>query len=254
MHAVRPPHSRTVVGMRRSWPFLVYVVVAIVHLVQILTGLPGRDVTKPLLMASLALAVVLVAFVTDRTRIALAPRRTSAIVLLLLGIVASMLGDILLGPSFIGGLGCFALAHLMYVVLFSTSVRRRVIPWWTLAYVAWIVALAIVLWPHLSGDLQIPVVCYGAVLALTAMTSARVNAWTTLGGALFLLSDSTLALRMFWPGFGEVFPDPWQDATIMLTYCLGEGLIAFGVLRALATRPASDRAPAPDRLPTAKQA
>jgi len=218
--------------MRRSWPFLVYALVAIVHLAQILTGVPGREVTKPLLMASLAVAVVLTAFVTDRQRVLVAPRRAAALTLLLVGIAASLAGDVLLGPSFIGGLGGFALAHVAYVLLFSTSVRRRAIPWWTLVYVVWIVALAVLLWPFL-GDLQVPVVCYGAVLALTAMTSARVNVWTTLGGLLFLLSDSMLSLQIF-----EVVPiagaQPWSDLAVMLTYCAGEGLIAFGVLRALA--------------------
>ncbi len=221
--------------MRRSWPFVIYAVASVVHLVQILAGLPGCDVTKPLLMATLAVAVALVAFLTDRRAVLAAPRHGAALVLLLAGIVLSMLGDVLLGPSFIAGLGCFAFAHLAYVVLFSTAVRRRAIPWWTLAYVAWIIALAILLWPHLGGDLQAPVVLYGAVLALTAMTSARVNVLTTLGGGLFLLSDSMLALRMFWPeAIGLVIADPWQDFAIMLTYCLGEGLIAYGVLRALA--------------------
>lgn len=219
--------------MRRDWPFLLYAAVSLVHLVQILFGLPGRDITKPLLMASLLLAVALAAFVVDRGVLA-APHVLPALVLLAVGILASLLGDVLLGPSFILGLASFALAHLAYVVLFNTAMRRRVIPWWTLAYVAWLIAICIVLWPHL-GELQLPVLGYGVVLALTAMSSARVGAVTALGGALFLLSDSMLAFRMFWPGFAEIFPDPWQDFAIMLAYCLGEGLIAVGVLRALAT-------------------
>ncbi len=118
-------------------------------------------------------------------------------------------------------------------MLFSTSVRRRAIPWWTILYAALVVVLAISLWPRL-GDLQLPVAVYGVVLALTAMTSARVNAVTAVGGAAFLLSDSLLALRMFWPdAIDAVVRDPWQDFAIMLLYCLGEGLIAVGAMRRL---------------------
>lgn len=220
--------------MRRRWPFLLYALVAVLHLLQILTGLPGREVTKPLLMGSLGIAVALTAFLTDRRRVLAAPRRTPAIALLLVGIALSLTGDELLGPSFVAGLGCFALAQLLYVTDFSTAVRhRRTIPWWALVYVVGIIGLAMALWPYL-GDLQITVVLYGAILALNGMAGARVNRITTLGTALFVVSDSLLALRLFLPDFGAYFADPWQDFTIMLAYCLGQGLIAYGIVTALA--------------------
>ena len=118
-----------------------------------------------------------------------------------------------------------------------------VTPSWFLiaAVIAWVMAPQIdavepgLGWLTYVAGFAFAIVLYGAVLALTAMTSARVNVVTTLGGAFFLLSDSMLALRMFWPeAIGTVVVDPWQDFAIMLTYCLGEGLIAYGVLRAMA--------------------
>jgi len=220
--------------MRWGWPFLLYVGVAIVHLVQLGTGLPGKDVTKPLLMAALLIAVLLVALVTARGIVA-TRRGVLALVLLCAGIAFSLAGDVLLGSSFLAGLGSFAAAHLAYIALTIGPARTRRLPWWTLAYAVWVGLLCIVLWPHL-GDLAIPVVVYGVVLAGTAATAAGVNAITAVGGLLFLASDSLLAFRLFWPDFGAVFPDPWQDLAIMTLYCLGEGLIAFGVMRSFNPR------------------
>ncbi len=220
--------------MRWGWPFLLYAVVAAVHLVQIGAGLPDREITKPLLMAALLVAVLLVALVTSRT-IVRSRRGVIALVLLCAGIAFSLAGDVLLGPVFLAGLGCFAAAHLAYIALAAGPARSRRLPWWTLVYPAWIAVLCVVLWPNL-GDLAIPLVVYGVVLAGTAASTAAVNAITALGGLLFLASDSLLAFRMFWPDFGSAFPDPWQDLVIMILYCLGEGLIAFGVLRRFAGR------------------
>jgi hypothetical protein len=46
------------------------------------------------------------------------------------------------------------------------------------------------------------------------------------GSVFFLASDSVLAFRLFMP---EAMPD-WTSPLVMLTYCLGQGLIAAGVL------------------------
>jgi len=223
--------------MRRSWPFLVYAVVALVHLVQIGAGLPGRDVTKPLLMGSLLLAVLLTALLTDRGA---APRgrRLLGLLLLCAGIALSLAGDELLGPSFVAGLACFAAAQLAYIALSLGPARGRSRKPYLLGivYLAWIIVLCVLLWPRLGG-MAIPVIVYGIVLAGTATTTAGVNAVAGLGGLLFLASDSMLAFRLFArPEFSAAFPDPWQDLGIMLTYCLGEGLIAYGALRRLRRR------------------
>jgi len=219
--------------MRRRWPFLLYAAVAVLHLAQILAG-SDAGITKPMLMGSLLLAVLLVAFLTDRAVLD-APHRGLGLGLLVLGIVLSLGGDVLLGPSFLLGLVCFLLAQLSYVAAYAFAVPHRRIAWWSFVYPPWIAALAIVLWPHLDDAMRAPVVAYGIVLALHGMAGARVNRWTTLGAACFVLSDSMLALRLFLPGFTAAFPDPWQDFAIMLTYCLGEGLIAWGMLGALTT-------------------
>jgi uncharacterized membrane protein YhhN len=217
--------------MRWAWPFLIYVGVAIVHLVALGFSAPWNSTTKALLMPALLLAVLLVASWTRRGRL-VGPRAWWGIGLLGAGIVASFLGDLLLGVSFIAGLASFAVAHLLYIAVFNGPARQRLIRWWSLAYIAVAIAVLVVLWPDL-GDLRPVVAVYGAVLAITAMTATRVNLTTAIGGGLFLASDALLAFRLFSPGFEAIFPDPWQDVVIMLLYCAGEGLIALGVLRRL---------------------
>ncbi len=67
--------------------------------------------------------------------------------------------------------------------------------------------------------------------AVTATAATGVNGTTRVGGLLFLASDSLLAFRIFYSDFTDLFPDPWQDLTIMALYCAGQGLMALGVLR-----------------------
>ncbi len=147
-----------------------------------------------------------------------------------LGILLSWGGDVLFGmPGGIGfllGLGGFLLAHVAYLILFRWPLRRRGLTWWAFAYLAWWLALMLVLGPHL-GALIVPVAIYGAVLGASAAFALGTNPITAVGALLFLASDSILAFKLFWPGFAL-----WQqDAIIMLLYCAGQGLIAFGAIR-----------------------
>lgn len=184
------------------------------------TGVWVDTVTKPLLMPTLLLGFL-----------AAAPRLRGRVVLLAAaGIVLSWLGDVLLG-DFVLGLSCFLLAHLVYIAMFFAAFGgdRRWPPPWTLLYAAAFAVLAIVLAPHL-GELLVPVILYGAVLCAMAAAAALGNALTALGGALFLVSDSLLALDRFHPAE----PVPWNPHfLIMLSYLAAQGLIALGVLRRL---------------------
>jgi len=231
--------------MRWTWPFLLYAAVTVVHLANLaIPALGGDALTKALLMPALLVAVVLVVVLTRRPRGSRAWWGTG---LLAAGIAASFFGDVLLGPAFVVGLACFAAAHVLYIIAFAGPAGARPIAWWSLAYVAVLVALVILLWPHL-GELRPVLVGYGIVLALTAMTSTRVSAIAAWGGGLFLASDALLAFRLFYPDFLVAFPDPWQDLAIMAFYCAGQGLIALGVLRRLsAERPTLADAASPMR-------
>lgn len=204
----------------RLLAFVPYAVVSVIHLVALYTGAGWSSLTKILLMPALLLAVL-----------AHLPRtRVSVLIWLTLGIVFSWGGDVLFGmPGGIGfllGLGGFLLAHVAYLALFRWPLRRRGLTWWAFAYLAWWLALMLVLGPHL-GALIVPVAIYGAVLGGSAAFALGTNPITAVGAFLFLASDSILAFKLFWPGFAL-----WQqDAIIMLLYCLGQGLIVLGALR-----------------------
>jgi uncharacterized membrane protein YhhN len=224
--------------------FAPYLAVAIVHLAMLVVGADdAARISKLLLMPALALAVVL----------ALRPVRGSAALLLLAAIVLSWAGDAPLTMEgewwFIVGLGSFLLAHLAYIALFirMSAKGRRFAPW-SLVYPVWFVGFLALLGPHL-GALFLPVAVYGAVLAtMAALASAR-GAFIAVGGALFVVSDSVLALGRFLPGYEFAA----HDVTVMASYIAAQGLIAVGVVRSIrAGRPVqAPLPPAPGRRASA---
>jgi len=221
---------------RRLLPaFLPYLVLSAVHLVLLSTG-PAWAVTatKALLMPLLALAVVMVA----------RPLRGRTIGLLLLAIALSWGGDVALSfPGqllFVVGLCLFLLGHVAYIVPFlRLRPRGRRLPVWTLVYVAWYAAFLALLGPDL-GVLFVPVAIYGLVLGAMAALAGGIGGVIALGGALFVVSDSVLALGRFLPGYEFAL----HDLTVMSTYLAAQGLIALGVVRLSAPAPSS---PAPGR-------
>jgi len=213
-------------GNRRATllAFAPYLVLSVVHVAVLVAGFDeAARATKLLLMPALALAVVL----TARPLRGAAPVR-----LLLVAIGFSWGGDALLNIpgdlGFVVGLASFLLAHITYVVLFLRLPARGCrLPAWTIAYAAWYVAFLALLQPHLGG-LLVPVALYGLVLGVMAAIAGGLGGVIAVGGALFVLSDSVLALGRFLPGY-EFAP---HDLVVMATYLGAQGLIAWGVVSA----------------------
>ena len=136
----------------------------------------------------------------------------------------------------------FGLAHLCYIWLFWRVIPVRRVPGWALAYGLWWIGLLIILWPTLGG-LLVPVAIYGVVLGGTAVAASRCHPLVAAGGALFLASDTVLAFRLFTP---DAMPG-WTSPLVMLTYCLGQGMIAAGVLAADRLQTATNREPVGDQ-------
>jgi uncharacterized membrane protein YhhN len=207
--------------LRRLISFLPYAVVGVIHLVALaLTAGAVATATKPLLMPALLLALLW----------SLPRLRTEIALLGTLAIVFSWLGDISLMNSgdlgFLSGLGFFLLAHVAYLVLYARRMRRRRLPWWSVIYVLWWIALVAVLAPH-TGVLLVPVAIYGLALGAVGVLGASCDRLIVIGSALFVLSDTMLGLHRFLPGF-----EPWQiDTTIMVAYILGQGLMCAGIVR-----------------------
>lgn len=217
--------TRPVSTLHRSWwwGFALFGVVSAVHVVARGIGSDLDAPTKLLLMPALALAALWAWRGTRPGVIAVA---------LVVALFFSWLGDgaatfFPFAPELPVMLLCFGIAHVVYIWLFTTRLAQRRIPLWALAYGVWWVVLVLVLWPLLGG-LAIAVAVYGLVLGGTAVAASRCGRIIALGGAFFLASDTVLAFRIFLP---EAMPE-WTSALVMFTYCLGQGLIAVGVVLA----------------------
>ena len=210
--------------------FAPYIVVSVLHVAVLVAGLDdAASASKLLLMPALALAVLLTA----------RPLRGAVPVLLLVAIGLSWGGDALLNIpgdlGFVVGLASFLLAHVAYVVLFlRLPARGRRLPAWTAVYAAWYAAFLALLGPHL-GALLVPVALYGLVLGVMAALAGGLGGLLAVGGALFVVSDSVLALGRFLPGYA--FPP--HDLVVMSTYLAAQGLIALGVVGVLRRRVSS---------------
>lgn len=215
--------------MARLWAgFVPFAVLAVIHVVALaLHADPIATPTKLLLMPLLAAGVV---WGLRRTG-----ARRPASRLLLAAIALSWLGDgagVLFpwAPTIPVMLLWFGVAHLSYVRLFWHYLATRPLPPWTLVFAVWWGVLLAILWPHLGG-LLVPVALYGLILGGTALAASRCHPLIVVGGLFFLASDSVLAFRLFVP---EAMPE-WTSPLVMLTYALGQGLMAAGAVIAIRT-------------------
>ena len=179
--------------------------------------------TQWLLMPALALVVLLTR--SDRSG------RSRLVTLLLVGLFFSWLGDLL--PHFSGGasflvmIGMFAVAQAAYAVAFWPDRARSVLRTpWVLPYLAAAGVMVALCAPH-TGSLLLPVVGYAVLITLMAVLATGVDRLAGVGGALFVLSDSLIALEAFVPSW-EL---PGQGFWVMATYGLAQLLIVLGVLR-----------------------
>jgi len=203
------------------WGFALFGAVSIVHIVTLGLESSLAAPTKLLLMPVLAIAAVW------------AGRGSgwgAPFTALFLALAFSWLGDgaesfFPFAPTLPVMLLCFGAAHLIYIWLFTRRLSLRRPPAWSLVYAVWWVVLLIVLWPHLGG-LAVAVAAYGLVLGGTAAAAARCGPVIAVGGAFFLASDTVLAFRLFLP---DAMPD-WTSPLVMLTYCLGQGLLIAGIV------------------------
>ncbi|WP_449385116.1 lysoplasmalogenase [Cellulomonas soli] len=158
--------------------------------------------------------------------------RQVRLVVLALGL--SFLGDA--APDLVHGgdapflvmVGFFLAAQLVYVVAYAPHVRACVLyrPRWLVPYAVALVVLMGVVAPH-AGGLLVPVALYAGVLTAMAVLATGLGRWGALGGAVFLVSDSLIALEAFVPGWSL----PAQGFWVMSTYCVGQALLAVAVLR-----------------------
>ncbi len=155
---------------------------------------------------------------------------------IVIGLACSLIGDILLmlpRDRFVAGLASFLLAHLAYILAFSTGVPALSGPVLALPLLAAAAVLLRLLWPGL-GKLRVPVLLYTlTILVMVWRAWARDQALPSssavlaaAGATLFMISDALLALNRFYRPFRLA------QATIMTTYVGAQTLIALSVSRA----------------------
>jgi uncharacterized membrane protein YhhN len=162
-----------------------------------------------------------------------------------LALFFSWCGDVLLmfertnALFFIFGLSAFLLAHIFYIMFFHfVRIREKIggNGWYLLFILIYYSILIKKLSPYL-GELTIPVRVYGLVISIMLlmamhMTSLRVKkAGRSMlaGAALFVLSDSVLAINKFYQSFEAA------GIVIMLTYGAAQFYIVKGAIEYLRT-------------------
>lgn len=214
---------------------LVAAAVTLVHLVTQFVApnswLAGG--TQVLLMPALA-AVLMTA----------APRPLSRLVrLALLALFFSWLGDTV--PRFVEGdggflamVGFFLLAQVVYAVAFwpwrDRSVLRR--PALLAPYVVGVLALVGYVGAH-AGSMIAPVTVYGIALATMAVLATGLGRVAAVGGLVFMLSDSLIALRAF-----AGLDLPASGFWVMLTYVAAQALLVRAVLTTTSSDTSTRRA------------
>jgi uncharacterized membrane protein YhhN len=205
-----------------------YALVCSVHVIsQALELAAVAMVTKPLLMPLLAAYLVSVV-----------QRPFTRLVRVVLAALAfSWLGDVLLEAArrvdsdllFMAGIGGFLVAQVLYIVAFTQLVRASTPPRppvWALVYVLYGVGLVALLGPDL-GEFLVPVAMYAAAICTMGIVASGVNRFTALGAAVFVASDSMIAVGEFsdlW-----TLADNWQRVLVMTTYTVAQALLVHGV-------------------------
>jgi uncharacterized membrane protein YhhN len=177
-----------------------------------------------------ALALFLVASARQPTRLVRLTRWA---------LLFSWLGDsvprLLDGDAAFGAmLGSFLVAQVCYIRAFRPYAGRsvlRVRRGWLAPYAVALVVLLAACVPA-SGVLAPAVIVYGVCLAAMAVHATGLNPLTWAGGAIFMVSDSLIALDAF-----DVWTQPGHDFWVMLTYCAAQLLLVLGVLREAGAQP-----------------
>jgi uncharacterized membrane protein YhhN len=178
-------------------------------------------VSKPAVMVGLIAAVVAFDTPDERAWIFVA------------ALAFSMLGDIFLmlpADRFLFGVGAFFLAHVAYIVGLRMDSSAGI------SLVAGIIvvgAFAITVGRHIvlavrkqAPELATPVSAYVAVISvMVASAIATKNPYAAVGAVVFMASDTLIAWNRF------VQPLTWAPVTIMVTYHVGQALLALSLVR-----------------------
>ena len=210
------------VGAVSRAALLALALVTAVHLgAQLRGGGPVAEVTQPLLMPLLLGALLA----------GTEPPRGRLVRLFALGLVLSWAGDTL--PRFLDGqaqflamLGSFLLAQIVYALALwplrgGSLLARRA------AALPYLVAAVVIvgLCAPSAGMLLPALVVYAAAICAMAVLATGLGVRGGIGGAVFVVSDSLIALSTF-----DVLTLPAHEVWVMATYVAAQVLLVLGVL------------------------
>ncbi len=224
--------NKNILGQRKSITFIsVYTLIVVLDLIcsSNESYLNYRCYTKPAILGSLILFF------------SLHKRNVSAFVFwtMILALIFSLLGDIFLlfteksSIFFIVGLIMFLLAHVTYTVIFFKKRDHQKKDWFfPLFTIIYGCGLFYVLYDGL-GEMLVPVAFYMIVILIMSNTaflrSKNVSMISYIlvfiGSLFFMLSDSLLAIHMFYKKL------PFDNLWIMTTYSIAQLLIVYGILK-----------------------
>lgn len=216
--------------MKKPFNILNIVMISIVLLSNVIYISSGNIELKGLtssLFAVMGLVNLIYAIVKRSNRLAFA-------ILMFLGLVASMLGDILITGSFIVGAALFGVGHLLYTVGYFTLAKMT---WKDLVIGASIfaaVTILMALYPSFNfGGLD--VVCYGYALLISFMVGRAfgvhgklknlLSVVIVVGSVLFALSDVMLLFYVFG-GAAKIV-----DYVCICAYYPAQCLLAYSIYK-----------------------
>lgn len=215
--------------------FIHFFILCALHLVAMFFQIDWLGTnTKPLLLISLMYSVLTFSKTFNGDK--------RFIKLLMIALGFSWAGDTLLlvekkiaSPIFFYfGLGAFLIAHIYYILLYKKLGHQKQSLPLLLFYIIYLIYFLYLLLPGMELNLAIPVVLYAFILSAMAWSAWRIvsanklfGLYVVLGAALFVISDSILAIRKFR------MPITQGDFLIMVTYLAAQFLITWGILNTL---------------------
>lgn len=197
----------------------------------------GKLCTKTLASVGFLLVGILCACATP-----LGPGRTSYTVLMLIGLILGLVGDVSLAYQevfprkkeryFLLGLGAFLMGHLFYIAAFAFLPQSGAL-WLLVAVLLFLALLCAQRFFRVDlGTMRLPVYAYAAVISImaglasgTAVGGQNLQGWLVCIAAwLFVFSDAVLALLYFGRPRGR-----WLTAANLASYYLAQLLLALSI-------------------------
>ncbi|MCG8182418.1 lysoplasmalogenase [Tenacibaculum piscium] len=206
---------------------LVFLIIAILDIYAVITQHKSLEIIcKPLLMTSLVVVYLLNIKKDEKANF-----------WLISALFFSFWGDVFLldkNSYFVFGLGCFLIAHLMYIKMIAVFLTQtRIIEIFKYASIFVVVFLGIFfLIKDNLGEMLLPVLIYGmaisgfgtCALLNYQQEKTRPNLWLLLGAILFIASDSCIALNNFYSS-KYIF-----DIAIITLYIIAQYLIVQAII------------------------